>query len=109
MMRLIERYHSDETQGTRRRLAEELEQKGDLKAAEEQYLLGGEWTAAMNMYREAEQWADAYRIAKFEGDDRAHKQIAYLWAKSLGGDAAVKLLQRHSLLQESIDIGIDKG
>ncbi|KAI1724366.1 intraflagellar transport protein osm-1 [Ditylenchus destructor] len=109
MMVLVERFHSEKLQDTHKRLAEELEKSGDLKAAEEQYLLAGDWTAAMNMYKEAEQWADAYRIAKFEGGDRAHKQIAYLWAMSLGGDAAIKLLTRHALLQEAIELGTTRG
>lgn len=89
-------------------MAENLEARGDLKAAEEQYLLSGDWASAVNMYKEAEQWSDAYRIAKSEGSDRAHKQVAYLWAKSLGGDAAVKLLMRHNLLQEAIDLGVSQ-
>uniref|UniRef100_A0A915D9T4 IFT80/172/WDR35 TPR domain-containing protein n=1 Tax=Ditylenchus dipsaci TaxID=166011 RepID=A0A915D9T4_9BILA len=109
MMVLVERFHSEKLQETHKRLAEDLQKKGDLKAAEEQYLKSGEWNLAVNMYKEAEQWADAYRIAKFEGGDRAHKQIAYLWAKNLGGDAAIKLLTRHGLLQESIDLGTSRG
>lgn len=57
-------------------MAEELERKGDLKAAEEQYLHSSDWISAVNMYKEAEQWADAYRISKFSGDDKASKQVS---------------------------------
>lgn len=58
-------------------MAEELELKGDLKAAEEQYMLGGDWAAAVNMYRKAEQWSEAFQIAKFEGGEKAYKQVFY--------------------------------
>lgn len=109
MMKLIERYHNERVDETHKRLAEELEEKGDLKGAEEQYLLAGDWKAVVNMYKEAEQWADAYRVARAEGGDKVHKHIAYLWAKSLGGDSAVKLLQRYGLLNEAIDMGSERG
>lgn len=36
-------------------------------------------------------------------------KVAYLWAKSLGGDAAVKLLQRFKLLDDSIDFACENG
>jgi intraflagellar transport protein 172 len=60
------------------------------------------------MYKENRQWPEAYRVAKERGGDIPAKQIAFLWAKDLGGDAAVKLLQSHGLLEEAIDFGIDK-
>uniref|UniRef100_A0A914PIN1 Uncharacterized protein n=1 Tax=Panagrolaimus davidi TaxID=227884 RepID=A0A914PIN1_9BILA len=109
MMKLVEKYHGDRVEETHKRLAEELEEKGDLQGAEEQYLLGGDWKSAVNMYKEAGQWAEAYRIAKAHGGDRVPQHIAYHWAKSLGGDSAVKLLQRHGLLNEAIDLGVEKG
>ncbi|KAH7719862.1 hypothetical protein AAVH_12667 [Aphelenchoides avenae] len=109
MMRLVERFHTDRVNDTHKRLAEDLEDKGDFQAAEEQYLLAGDWKAAVNMYKEHEQWADAYRVAKAEGSERAHKQVVYMWAKSLGGDAAVRLLQRYGMLAEAIDVAIEKG
>lgn len=56
-------------------MANELEEKGDLRAAEEQYLLAGDWKGAVNMYRNAERWTDAYRIAKQEGGGTAQKQV----------------------------------
>lgn len=109
-------------QDTHKRLAEDLEDKGDYQAAEEQYMLAGDWKSAVNMYMEHEQWADAYRVARAEGGDRAHKQVAfltnrvvssslqvvYMWAKSLGGDAAVRLLQRYGMLGEAINMAIEK-
>lgn len=52
-----------------------MEEKGDLRAAEEHYLFAGDWQAAVNMYRNAEIWSDAYRIAKQGGGDTAQKQV----------------------------------
>jgi intraflagellar transport protein 172 len=50
------------------------------------------------MYKQNRQWPEAYRVAKERGGDAPTKQIAFLWAKDLGGDAAVKLLQSYGLL-----------
>jgi intraflagellar transport protein 172 len=42
-------------------------------------------------------------VAKAHGGQTASKQVAYLWAKSLGGDSAVKLLNKFGLLEAAID------
>ncbi|EJD74502.1 intraflagellar transporter osm-1 [Loa loa] len=109
MMRLMEKYHVDDIKDAHLQVASDLEEKGDLRSAEEHYLLAGDWKGAVNMYRNAEMWNDAYRIAKQEGGDTAQKQIAYLWAKSLNSDAAVKLLQKFKLLDESINFACENG
>lgn len=58
-------------------MALDLEEKGDLKGAEEQYLLAGDWKSALNMYRTAEQWNEAYRLAKQEGGEAVQKQVKF--------------------------------
>ena len=45
----------------------------------------------------------ASQVAKAHGGQTASKQVAYLWAKSLGGDSAVKLLTKFGLLEAAID------
>ena len=42
-------------------------------------------------------------MAKAQGGQPAAKQVAYLWAKNLGGDSAVKLLNKFGLLEAAID------
>lgn len=42
-------------------------------------------------------------MAHGHGGAGAQKQVAYLWARSLGGEAAVKLLTRFSLLDYAIE------
>jgi intraflagellar transport protein 172 len=59
------------------------------------------------MYRSANKWEDAYRLAKAHGGPAISKQVAYLWAKSLGGDSAVKLLSKFGLLEEAIEYATD--
>ena len=46
-------------------------------------------------------------MAKQFGVAGSGKQVAYLWAKSLGGDSAIKLLQKLNLLEECIDYAVD--
>ena len=43
------------------------------------------------------------QVAKAEGGSNAANQVAYLWAKSLGGESAVKLLTKFGLLEAAID------
>ena len=45
----------------------------------------------------------AIQVAKNSGGATAAKQVAYLWARSLGGDSAVKLLNKFGLLEAAID------
>ncbi|CAJ0935299.1 unnamed protein product, partial [Mesorhabditis belari] len=109
VVRLVGQYHSEHLLETHKRLGEEHETAGDLKAAEEEYLKAGEYKMAIDMYRKAEMWSDAYRLAKTEGGDIVQKQVGFLWAKSLGGDAAVKLLTRFNMLSDAIDFAIENG
>ena len=43
------------------------------------------------------------QVAKNGGGATAAKQVAYLWAKSLGGDSAVKLLAKFGLVDAAIE------
>ncbi|XP_053316583.1 intraflagellar transport protein 172 homolog [Spea bombifrons] len=103
MIRLVARYHPDLLLDTHLHLGKELEAEGRLREAEYHYLKGKDWKAAVNMYRVADMWEEAHRVAKAHGGAGAHKHVSYLWAKSLGGEAAVKLLTRFGLLETAID------
>ena len=59
------------------------------------------------MYRAADKLEEAHRVAKSHGGPMASKQVAFLWAKSLGGDSAVKLLSKFGLLEEAIDYSME--
>ena len=113
MMRLVERFHSEHVDEAHLRLAEELEASGETRAAEEQYVRVGAWQAAINMYTNAGAWEDAYRVARAnEGANAggaASRRVLFAWARSLRGDAAVKLLQRYHLLDEAIESGAKDG
>ncbi|KAJ1353159.1 Intraflagellar transport protein osm-1 [Parelaphostrongylus tenuis] len=103
VIRLVEKYHGEHLQDTHKRLGMEHEERGDLRLAEEEYLKAGDIKAAINMYREKEMWTEAYRLARTEGGEQEQKQVALLWAKSLGGEAGVKLLTKYGMLNEAID------
>ncbi|XP_050543646.1 intraflagellar transport protein 172 homolog isoform X2 [Daktulosphaira vitifoliae] len=103
MMSLVSKYHSDLVGTTHIHLAQDCEVQGNYRAAENHYIQAGEWKLAVKMYRSLDMWEEAYKIAKNNGGERAAEQVAFLWAKSLGGDSAVKLLNRLGLLNECID------
>ncbi|XP_077991845.1 intraflagellar transport protein 172 homolog [Glandiceps talaboti] len=103
MVRLVKHYHPDLLQDTHLHLAKELEGETSLRQAELHYTEADDWKAAVNMYRAHDMWDEAYRVAKAHGGITAAKQVAYLWAKSLGGDSAVKLLNKFGLLEAAID------
>lgn len=107
MIRLVAIHHKDLLQETHNNLAKELEAESRFQEAEYHYLEGQDWKAAVNMYRVNDMWEEAYRIAKTHGGANAHKQVAYLWAKSLGGEAAVKLLNKFGLLETAVDFAAD--
>ncbi|CAL4073000.1 unnamed protein product, partial [Meganyctiphanes norvegica] len=103
MMRLVAEYHPDLVQSTHLHLSGELEQESNYREAEKHYIAAEDWKAAVNMYRSVDMWEDAYRVAKQEGGQHAGKQVAFLWARTLRGDAAVKLLNKFGLLEQCID------
>ncbi|KAM4693761.1 LOW QUALITY PROTEIN: intraflagellar transport protein 172 homolog [Discoglossus pictus] len=103
MIRLVAKYHRDLLMDTHLHLGKELESEGRLKEAEYHYLEAKDWKATVNMYRAADMWEEAHRVSKAHGGANAHKHVAYLWAKSLGGEAAVKLLTKFNLLETAID------
>ncbi|CAJ0966968.1 unnamed protein product [Ranitomeya imitator] len=103
MIRLVSRHHPDLVTDTHLHLGKELEAGGRLREAEYHYLKAKDWKSPVNMYRAADMWEEAHRVAKTHGGANAQKHVAYLWAKSLGGEAAVKLLTKFTLLETAID------
>uniref|UniRef100_A0A669PJU1 Intraflagellar transport protein 172 homolog n=1 Tax=Phasianus colchicus TaxID=9054 RepID=A0A669PJU1_PHACC len=109
MVRLVAKYHKDLLSDTHLHLGKELEVEGRLQEAEYHYLEAKDWKATVNMYRVNDMWEEAYRVAKAHGGANSYKQVAYMWAKSLGGEAAVKLLSKFGLLEMAIDHAADSG
>ena len=109
MIKLVMEHHADLLTDTHLHLAKELETEGSYNLAEKHFIEAGDWKAAINMYRAADLWEDAFRIAKQYGGHAASKQIAYMWAKKLGGDSGLKLLQKFNFVDDSIDHAADSG
>ncbi|KAJ1528639.1 hypothetical protein ONE63_007034 [Megalurothrips usitatus] len=103
MMRLVSQYHADLVQTTHLHLGQQLEAESSYASAEHHYIQAGDWKSVVNMYRTALMWEDAYRVANQKGGAVAAKQVAFLWSKSLGGDSAMKLLNKLNLLEPCID------
>ncbi|XP_055666694.1 intraflagellar transport protein 172 homolog isoform X1 [Falco peregrinus] len=109
MVCLVAKYHKDLLSDTHLHLGKELEAEGRLQEAEYHYLEAKDWKATVNMYRVNDMWEEAYRVAKAHGGANSYKHVAYMWAKSLGGEAAVKLLSKFGLLEMAIDHAADSG
>ncbi|KAJ3326468.1 hypothetical protein HDU76_012895, partial [Blyttiomyces sp. JEL0837] len=109
MIRLVTAYHKDLLTETHLYLAKTLESEGNFKQAENHYVEGKDWKAAINMYCANNSYEEAYRVAKTNGGPNSAKQVAYLWARSLGGESAVKLLTKFGLLEAAIDFATENG
>ena len=108
MVRLVKQYHPDLLNDTHMHLAKELEAENQLHQAETHYIAASEWKSAVQMYKNNNQWEEAYRVARGHGGGQAAKQVAFLWAKSLNDiDAAVKLLSRFGLLNQVVDYAVE--
>eukprot|EP00049_Salpingoeca_infusionum_P011387 m.198132 g.198132 ORF g.198132 m.198132 type:complete len:1733 (+) comp14914_c0_seq4:203-5401(+) len=109
MVRLISAHHPDLLEQTHKHLAGELEADGHLAQAETHYINAEDWRGAVNMYRGRDLWDDAFRVAKSHGGAIAAQQVAYMWAKSLGGDSAVKLLVKLNMVSSAVDIACEQN
>lgn len=102
-MRLIEFYHPEYLETTQLHIAQDLEATGKYRKAETYYLAVGKWKEVVNMYRGHSMWEEAYRVARDNEGSMAAIQVAFLWAKSLPVESAIKLLNKYGILESSID------
>ncbi|XP_037945105.1 intraflagellar transport protein 172 homolog [Teleopsis dalmanni] len=109
MIRLVERYHNDLLDSTHLHLARQLESKGKFKNAEVHFIASGDWKSAVHMYCSTERWEDGYRVAKQKGTEGASNQVAYMWAKSMPVESAVRLLNKLGLLDTAVSFACDSG
>ncbi|KNC55624.1 intraflagellar transporter 172 [Thecamonas trahens ATCC 50062] len=82
MIRLVSVFHKDLLLDTHLHLAQQLESESRLGEAEKHYLAGQDPKAAINMYRAASRWDDAYRVAREAAPQAIANQIAYYWIKA---------------------------
>ncbi|XP_073968518.1 intraflagellar transport protein Oseg2 isoform X1 [Rhodnius prolixus] len=109
MLRLVKEYRSDLLNMTNLHLARQLEDEGNIAGAEELYIAAGEWTLAVNMLRSNNMWEQAYKVARQCAGESASQHVAFAWAKHLGGDLAVKLLNKYDLLQQCVEYACDSN
>lgn len=109
MIRLVTVHHKDLLVETHLYLARTLEAEANLRQAEHHYLEGKDWKSAINMYCANNMYEEGYRVAKAHGGQSSSKQVAYLWARSLGGEAAVKLLNKFNLLEVAIEFATENS
>jgi len=48
-----------------------------------------------------------FQVAKSRGGSTASNKVAYYWAKSLGGDSAVKLLTKFGVLEFAVEFATE--
>ncbi|XP_059491021.1 intraflagellar transport protein 172 homolog [Neocloeon triangulifer] len=97
----------DECKQLQQVAAAELQASKAWRASEKLLCTAGDWKAAVAMYRAQGMWDEALRVAKSQGGTSAWRNIAFLWAMELGGQAAVKLLDRLALLDFAIEHACD--
>ncbi|TPX43982.1 hypothetical protein SeMB42_g04483 [Synchytrium endobioticum] len=107
LIRLVAAHRKDKLSETHVFLAKQMESEGNLRGAEHHYVEGGDWKAAVNMYVANNMFEEGHRIAKIHGGPNSANQIAYLWARSLGGETAAKLLSKFALLDAAIDYAME--
>lgn len=84
-------------------IARQLEKEGQHKEAEHYFCACGEWRACLTMYQGQEMWDEAIRVAKVHGGRDQANGVAFLWARSIGGEQGSKLLQNLGLVREAIE------
>ena len=109
MIRLVRQYHPDLVEKSYQAVGKALEDENSYSQAEKYYLRGKDWRSVVKMFQRQGMWEDAYRVSRIHAGDTAEKQIAYLWARSLGGDSAIKLLNRLGQLEAVIEIAATNG
>uniref|UniRef100_A0A3P9LP27 Intraflagellar transport 172 n=1 Tax=Oryzias latipes TaxID=8090 RepID=A0A3P9LP27_ORYLA len=108
VIRLVAKHYPDLLTETHLHLAKELEAELRFSEAEFHFMEAEDWKSAVQMYRAKNMWEDAYRqVAKKHGSDAAQK-VVFLWARSLGGEAAVKLLTKFGLLEFAVEFSTEK-
>ena len=65
MIELVKHYHPDLLQKSYQAVGKSLADEHSYAQAEKYFVRGDDWKAAVNMYRAANQWEDAYRVGKF--------------------------------------------
>ncbi|TPX36361.1 hypothetical protein SmJEL517_g01621 [Synchytrium microbalum] len=109
LIRLVAAHHKDKLGETHTFLAKQMESEGNLRGAEHHFVEGGDWKAAGSMYVANNMFEEGHRVAKTHGGPNSANQIAYLWARSLGGETAAKLLSKFALLDAAIDYAMENN
>ena len=107
MVRLVQTYRPDYVLKTHLSLAAQFEKEGNLKLAEQHYISGKDWGKAVNMYRDANQWEDAVRVAKVNGGPTAAKQVVLSRAMAVDAEEGVRLLVKFSLAEAGVDAALE--
>ncbi|CAM9483417.1 unnamed protein product, partial [Phaeothamnion confervicola] len=109
MVRLVAKHRPEHAKETHQFLAQQLEMEGQLRPAEQHYAEAGEWLSAVNMYRSADMWDEALRVAKLHGGANAQKRVAYAWALALGPEVGAKMLKKQGLVEAAIEYATESG
>lgn len=109
MIRLVKEYRKDHLVEAHTVLAHQFEKEGNLKLAEKHFIAAGEWKSALTMYKDANMWEDTLRVAQSQGGANAYKQVAYAFAKTVGGEAGIKLLATRGLAELAVDYALERG
>ena len=107
MIRLVSVFHKDLLLDTHLHLAQQLETEGSMREAEKYYVAGQDPKAAINMYRAASRWEDAYRVARESSSSSIANQVAFYWIKAESLPASI--VGKLGLAPHAVEYAMDAG
>ena len=107
VLRLVSQHRPETLRETRAHLATTMENDGNYRDAERQYVEAGDWKAAVAMYKTREKWEDAMRVAKAHGGEDASVAVSYAWTSAMPAEEAVKTLRKHGVAEAAVTHACD--
>ena len=83
-----------------------MEGEGKLRLAEHHLLEAKDVDSAIRLYAKEDKWEEAYRVARSFGGPSHQQRVAYEWSRSLGGESAVKLLNKLGMLESTLNLAL---
>lgn len=114
MIRLVSKYRKVHLKDAHVQIGRQLEGEGNLRDAERHYIESGQWTDAVSMYRNTNNWEEAIQITKTYGPGDQWKRVAIQQAvmvatESQDDEKGAQLLFKRGLFEEAINFCLERA